>query len=193
MAQQPSDSSVSIVTASDAPNLDSVSNATITVGFSHHEIHEGDSFFIINSVVVNDGIDLEIRIQTPDTAKWAHMVMEVVSTGETDLDLYESTSLTHVGGNALTAINRNRNSANTSGLTICHTPAGSGDGTLIVAIKVGIDTGSGANHRLSGGNANARGEIILKQNTAYLARISSGTDGNRIAVVLDWYEHTNSN
>jgi hypothetical protein len=32
--------------------------------------------------------------------------------------------------------------------------------------------------------------MILKQNTAYLFRITSGADGNNVSWLAEWYEHT---
>lgn len=34
-------------------------------------------------------------------------------------------------------------------------------------------------------------EIILKQNTKYILRVTSGTNGNLTNLYLSWYEHTN--
>jgi hypothetical protein len=78
-------------------------------------------------------------------------------------------------------------------MTICHTPGAGADGTQIAKVMFGLDSGVGGNRILAGGEAGGRAEIILAKNTAYLIRIASGTDGNRITSILDWYEHTDKN
>lgn len=167
-------------------------HALLMIDNQHHEIHGGDAYLVTYTGTVGNGSDIEIRIQTPDTDEHAHMVFDIVATGETDVDLYEATTLTDASGNRLTPVNRNRNSSNTSGLTICHTPGGSGDGNLIAEAIFGLDAGVVVQSPI-GGQTGGRHEFVLKQNTAYLLRVTSGTDGNRISIVLDWYEHTAKN
>lgn len=171
--------------------IDDTTGAVETIDYPHHEIHDGSGYFLTDTVTIGNGATREIRFATADTTKWPHFTLEVAGTAKTQLDLYETTTKAHVAGNVLTPRNRNRNSSNTSGMTVCHTPSGSGDGTLIASVLFGTDTGSGVNRVVAGGGIGSRGEIILKQNTAYLLRITSGTDGNRIATIFDWYEHTN--
>jgi hypothetical protein len=86
-------------------------------------------------------------------------------------------------------MNRNQNSENTSGLTICHTPGGSEAAAAMLTQYVGAATVSGK--AAGGGNATNEAEFILKQNTAYLIRGTSRADGNSVSIILDWYEHTN--
>lgn len=171
---------------------DSSTESLQVIDYPHHEIHSGNSYFLTYGATVGDGANLEIRIGTPNTTKWAHMELNVEATGQTDIDLYEDTTVTHSSDVILTK-NRNRNSSNTSGLTICHTPTGSGDGTILAMEIFGLDTGTGATRRLSGGEAGGRAELILKQNSAYLLRVTSATAGNRVMVILSWYEHTEKN
>lgn len=38
----------------------------------------------------------------------------------------------------------------------------------------------------------ASNEVILKQNSKYLIRFTSGTADNLCNLLLEWYEHTNS-
>jgi hypothetical protein len=171
---------------------DTTTGAFKTIDYPHAEIHSGDAYYLSYTATVADGSDIEIRFSSANTTKWPHVIFNISGTSETDVDLYETTSLTHVSGNALTPVNRNRNSSETSGMTFCHTPAGSGDGTKIDGVIFGLDTGGGATRRLAGGSASSRSELILKQNTAYLLRVTSGTDGNRISINFDWYEHVNT-
>ena len=163
--------------------LESETHALKTITYPHHEIHSGSAYMIYRTLALPVANDDEIRIATPNTTKWAHFTFTATSDASVTVSLYEATSLAHVGGNAITPVNQNRNSSNTSGLTICHTPTGSGDGTLIYNWTAGTDHPTG-----EGGTA-TRNEIILKQNTAYLLRIA-GASGDVVNIHLDWYEHT---
>jgi hypothetical protein len=104
----------------------------------------------------------------------------------TQVRIYEASDRT--GTTAQTILNHDRNSANTSGLTI-HKSASSGttDGTLIWQRK----SGSATAQARSAGEAEHGMEIILKQNTKYIFKVTSGTNANLTNVLFDWYEHTN--
>ena len=68
---------------------------------------------------------------------------------------------------------------------IYNAPTISAPGTLLTRRYVG----SG---KSSGGGTRDNNEFILKQNTAYLLRITEGNVANtNINWELDWYEHTN--
>ena len=165
--------------------LDEITRALCYISTPHHEIHEGDAFVLSQSLSIPAANDYEIRIQTPDTVEWSHMEFEAVNDASLTVSFYETTTLTDVVGNRLTPINRNRNSSNTSSLTICHTPGGSGDGTLIWIKSIG------SSFPLSGGGSTeTRREFILKQNTAYLLRLA-GSSGDALNYEINWYEHTN--
>ena len=166
--------------------VDQATHVLSTIEYEHHEIHGGSSYTLSRPLTLPVANDDEIRIATPNTTKWAHMIFSAVSDAAVTVSLYESTALTHVGGNVLTPINRNRNSTNTSGLTICHTPGGAGDGNLLYSSTAG----AGGNPAQSApGAITGRFEFILKQNTAYLLRIA-GASGDVVSINLEWYEHT---
>lgn len=165
---------------------DLASRSLTSIDWSHHQIHAADGFVLCRNLALPAGNNDEIRIQTADTAKWPHFTFSIVSDSIVTAIFYEDTNLTHVAENILTPINRNRNSSKNSGLIICHTPAGSGDGDPIWQGAAG----SGGFLTSSPGQVGTRGEIILKQNTAYLMRIS-GASGDAVNIVLDWYELTN--
>lgn len=162
-----------------------------TIEYPHHEIHDGNAYFLTYADTIGDAGTIEIRFQTSNTTKWPHMLFAVSSTGETDVDLYEVTPKTHVAANLLTPINRDRNKGMNSEMTFCHTPGGGGDGNLLGEFLYGLDTGTGSKTVIFGGSENIRAELILRQNTAYLLRVTSGTNGNRMTIIFDWYEHRN--
>jgi hypothetical protein len=170
--------------------VDTATNAVMVVDYSHHEIHGGSGYLAIYSALKADTEFIEVRIQTPNTTKWAHMVMDIECALAGYIQLWMNTTKTHVTGNAIVPMNRDHNSSSASGLTLCHTPAGTESATAALAEYVGAAASGG---RVAvGGEANSRAEFILKQNTAYLIRATSRADGNALSIILDWYEHTNN-
>jgi len=170
------------------PRGDSSTHAMVTVTNEHYETHEGDAYLVIYSGLADTAGTIELRIQTPDTTKHAHMTIEVDSALAATAELWYPTTKTHNATNAITPMNRDQNSSNTSGLTVCHTPDGSQAGAANLLQYMGAASVSG---RVNvGGGAGNRGEFILDQNNDYLIRCTSRADGNAMTIILDWYEHT---
>lgn len=167
---------------------DASTNAINVVDYPHHEIHGGSAYYAVYSALKADTETIEVRIGTPNTTKWAHMLLEIDCALAGTAELWEATTKTHAAGNAITPMNRNRNSSNTSGLTICHTPGGAEAAAAMLTQYVGASATGG--RVAEGGGASSRHEFILKQNEAYLIRVTSRADGNALSIILDWYEHT---
>jgi hypothetical protein len=110
------------------------------------------------------------------------MVLDFSSTLGVSLEVYEG-STDVVGGTSVTPINNNRNSTNTSSLTIVKDPTSITDGTRIAGFLAGANRQSGFNNR--------EREVILKQNTTYLFRFTSLANNNAVSFCGEWYEHTN--
>lgn len=166
--------------------LDSMTNTIQVIEYEHHEIHAGSHFFVTDYQTINSGNSVDWLITAPNTTKWAHMVIFVEGTAVTTIVLYEGSDRT--GSAALTAVNSNRNSA-TAATTTVHrgVAAGSTDGTAIWQISGGSATAQSR----SGQEGRKENEIILKQNTKYNLKVTSGTAGNIVSVHFGWYEHTN--
>jgi len=168
------------------PNLDSATNVLSTVDYAHHEIHAGSHFFYTDSTVLATSGSQDYLITTPDTTKWAHMKFQMDGSAITQMQIYEGSAKS--GSVAGTIFNSNRNSANTPGLAVHKGTSGSlADGTLIYTYKCGAAT----QQSRSGAGSRSDEEIILKQNSKYLVRLTSGTDNNLTNINLEWYEHTN--
>ena len=164
--------------------LDPSTHAQVSIDYAHHEIHGGSGYTLSYPITVPIAAEVEIRMATASSAKWAHMVWSFTNDAAFSVDIFETTTKAHEAANALTPINRNRNSANTSGLTFCHTPSGSGDGTTIWSFA------GGANKIVT--TAENRNEFILKSGTAYLINLTA-TSADVAHILLDWYEHTDKN
>lgn len=164
--------------------IDPSTEAMPTVEYAHHEIHEGDHYFVKGWMDLTNGQVFDFLATTPDTLKWAHMLVEFGAEAESNITIYEGTT-TSADGTPVTAVNRDRNSSNTAGLVITHTPTVTGVGTQIASYKMG-------SMQKSGGTVRANAELILKQNTKYLIRITNDTAlNNWLDYLADWYEHEN--
>lgn len=172
--------------ASNKVIMDASTGVQTTIDYEHHEVHAGSHFFYTDSASLNDGLSTSYVIQTPNTTKWAHMTFAATGNAITTVDLYESIDLTGVGARQ-TIPNSNRNSASTSGLEIWDAIApGAPGGTLIWTMK----SGSATAQSRAGITTDHSNEIILKQNTRYMIRVTSGTANNLTNLQLEWYEHT---
>ncbi len=174
-------------TTIDGLHLDRSTGYLITLDPFAHHAHEGDAFFWVHSALADDTDLIEVRIQTPNTTKWAHMSIGIECALAGYAQMWAPTTKTHVAGNLITPFNRNNNSTNTSDLTICHTPAGSQTGTASLYQYMGAASTSGKTD--VGGGTGSRGEFIFAQNLSYLIRITSRADNNALSIILSWTEH----
>lgn len=165
--------------------LDRITRALNVIDYAHHEIHAGSHFLYTDAISLNAAGSQDYLITVPDTAKWPHMIFILEGSAITQFDLYEGTDKN--GTTLQTVGNSNRNSDNVAGVTVHKgVSGGSIDGTLIHTYKGGAATNQA---RASGSTRNDE-EIILRQNTKYILRVTSGTNSNLINVNLSWYEHT---
>lgn len=175
---------------------DPSTNTMQTIDYPHHEIHGGSAYEVSDIVTLGDGALREILIVTPDTTKWAHMTISAATALKGQVEFFENVYDRYVAGNALTPYNRNRNSSNTSGLLVCHTPADNSSSSSGETVEVRLGarawgaTGQGSNPGFGGGTRGTS-EWMLKQNTSYLLRVTSQAATNVCSIELDWYEHTN--
>lgn len=167
----------------------SVDDSTETlqvIEYEHHEIHSGSHYnYCDYSLNESSGNTIELVITQPDTAKWAHVTFEFYASEGATIELYEGTSGV-TGGTTITPRNNNRNSINTSVLTIIKDPAAiTTDGTRAAGFLAGGGRTAGFSSRDK--------ENVLKQNTSYLIRITSLAVSNDISWCGEWYEHTDKN
>lgn len=167
---------------------DTATSTLQTIDYAHHEAHAGSHYYVSGYSTLGSGGTISFSVTTPDTTKWAHMLFNIAGSDVTTVTVYEgATGIS--GGTAIVPINNNRNSSNTSGLTVTVNPTVTA-GTVIIDSYLFGDTGGG-NAASAGGIAFRGDELILKQNTAYLWRIVSGAADNRVSYRGHWYEHTN--
>ena len=150
----------------------------------HHEIHEGNHYYIEGYLTMASSDTLYVKLVTPDNAKWSHFLWDIQSSNILETTLNEGVSGGMTGGSGVTPINNNRNSANTSNIVITSGVTVASDlGTKISGCKWGT--------RQAGGSQSREDELILKQNTTYLRKFVSGANANLVCFKASWYEHTN--
>jgi hypothetical protein len=169
----------------DSP-VDSTISALTTEDYSIREIAAGNRYFAIYSALKDTAGYIEVRIQTPDTTKRAYVTFIIECSLAATVSLWKPTTKTHNATNAIVPMNRNHNSANTSVLTVCHTPDGVESGTAALTEYVGAATGGG--RIVVGGDAASRSAFVLEQNQSYLIRAASRTDANALSIILDYFE-----
>jgi len=173
--------------------VDQVSNALVTLDFEHHELHDGDHFFIedVSDIAINNVLD--IQWTTPNTTEWLHFNFVLNCEAETEWFIYEGVTIV-LAGTTITPINNNRNSLHTSSsaiASIANTSVANANSDTTVAAATLLAHGIvGAGQ--DGGVIAREREIIMKQNTKYCMR-AVATAAGYVNFYMGWYEHTNAN
>jgi hypothetical protein len=168
--------------------LDAATEVMMIIDYSHHEVHAGSHFLYTDAVLLASEAAQDYLITTPNTTKWAHMTFVLEGSAITQFELYEGAD--RDGTTPQTVGNSNRNSAVAATTTVHKgTSGGTTDGTRLHLYK----SGSATQQSRSGGGTRNDDELILKQNTKYILRVTSGTNGNLTNVRMSWYEHTDRN
>lgn len=164
-------------------------NALTTVMYEHHEIHSGTHYYITDAVDLSINTLFDMQFTTPNTTSWVHFNFVLNVEAETLWHIYEGGAVLTAGTTVL-AKNSNRNSANTSAVTI-GTVAGNNEATTATytstASATVIAKGMVGALRSSGVESRSN-EIILKQNTTYVFR-AFATAAGFISFTAQWYEH----
>ena len=162
---------------------DPISNMPVVIDAAHHHLHEGETHqYTYAPAALANGNNLDHRFVVPTltaTTRTPHIVIELDSTGESWVYLYE-TPTTSANGTLQTVVNKNRNSATTPGSTVYLTPTVTAVGTFLSAWIVG----SG---KQSGGSTRESIEWDLKSNTTYLIRVTA-KNANNVCLRFIWYE-----
>lgn len=165
--------------------VETTTNSLKTITYSHAELHGGDHFVTRQyETLAKNGVR-DILIITPDTTRWAHFTMAAESSSSVVVAEFFEGATVSANGTLDGGFNRNRNSVKTNTTLIYDNPTITTPGTSLYSAYIGSGKGIG------GGSRDTE-EIMLKQNTIYLLRL---TEQNIVATTvtwtLDWYEHTN--
>lgn len=165
--------------------VDARSGGLVVVPQTHYQVHTGASFRYSDSVTLNAAATQDYLITTPNTAKYAHFTFKADGSAITSFVMYEGADRT--GTTSQTLWNANRNSGTTATVTI-HKGASGGttDGTQMITYSSGASQGASR----SDAHAQYDNEWVLKANTKYLFRVTSGSASNLCNVDFQWYERT---
>ncbi len=163
---------------------DPITGHVTVIDCAEHHVHQGESFKV-DDVQAVDTTTQKWMITTPDSKAYAHMLFDVLATGELLVLVTEGANRTT--GVALTPMNRRRVGTPATAMVTVKRGAtgGTTDGaTTIKHIRFGVtDKFSGALGELRG-----RNEYILKPNTTYVIAVTTYAAVN-VSLHLDWYEH----
>lgn len=170
--------------------IDTFTSYLINITGDHAHIHQGKAYSvpIMISNLASSGTS-KITFLTPAVANgYVHWRPSSISTSgdKVTVNLYEGSS-GNSGGSTETAINRNRNSSNTSTVTIKSGVTVSTNGTKIGSTYLGGGTGVGQSR--SGSEMGEDNEFVFKPSTLYTIEVINGSgSANNIAIRLFWYE-----
>ena len=157
-----------------------MTGAKKVIDIEHHEIHEGHHYFLDGSKSFTNAEVFDFTVVTPNSSKWLHMVFQIEGTGGVILEIKEGAA-TDVAGTVVTPINNDRNSSNTSDSVVRTGDTFTSEGTTLYTQQTGANQKAGAISR--------NREIILKQNTTYIFRLTNATAlANQITYAAEWYE-----
>lgn len=183
-----------ILTGADDRELtvDSATHALNIIQYEHHEIHSGSHYFVagVQDLAINEVLDLTLL--TPNSTKWVHWTWKIDTQSETAWYVYENAVQTTALANLMTPYNNNRNSRNTSGVTLRYelqANLAAADGDTDVTTATLLESGISGALRDAGDDVREN-EIILKQNTLYCLR-AVATAAGYIDFKMQFYEHTN--
>lgn len=165
--------------------MDAETRALICISYEHHEVHSGSHYFVRDFVDLgNNGVQ-DLVIVTPDNARWCHLLYTIEHELEGSVQFYEGATVTQEGV-AEAVFNNNRNSTNTSEVTVHENSTIEALGTLLAQDH------KGSGKKFGGSGDRGAEEIILKQNTKYLLRMTNQTANNNLFNwELSFYLHTN--
>ena len=163
--------------------IDNLVDAVITIDLQHHEVHEGDHFFICNATELNNGDTADFIVST--NGSFLHMSFSLEGTSQTEITVHEG--VTFLGGEDVEAMNNNRNSTKTTNATF-YLDSGIIDfGKQIFRQSAGLKGLTPSRADLDG-TLQLETELILNQPEDYLFRISSQDNDNIISYCGTWYE-----
>lgn len=170
--------------------IDASTHTLQIIEHEHHEIHSGSHYFVIGyqDLAVNNVLDF--TWQMPDTTKWIHWTWNISTESETLWQVYENAAVINPLAVAVTPLNSNRNSGNTSGTTMkyelqANLAAANADTNIggATLIESGI-SGAGKD----GGVADRAHELMMEQDILYCLRATANAAGY-INFSMQWYEH----
>ena len=170
--------------------LNKSTHALISISYEHHEIHDGNSYFVFGNATLNTNNTLSVAITTPDTTEEQHIIIDVRVTDAATF-AWISGVTSYTGGNAYTPINRNTRSSNTSNV-VCKR-GWTGNNPLVLTGGTTKYTEIANSSKGVIWDRQSGEEIVLPRNSIEVFRATSLANGNTMNILINWYEHTPKN
>lgn len=158
----------------------------VILDHAQHSIHDGSHYIVTD---IDEDIDIAgpkyWHIKAPNTSARIHVNYNYHCTKNAKFEVFENPTLSN-DGTSLSIINNERNSLNTSTALVYYDPTVSVDGTRIDVESVGDDSTNPTG--IAGEHKREDDEIVLKQNTSYLFKITALTDNMRASIRLNLIE-----
>jgi len=150
---------------------------------AHSRVHQGVMYTAsYRAAALADDGELDMVITTP-ADDWPHLTISPAIDGVADFDFYEAAQIT--GGTAVSSHNHNRNSSNTFGGSIVHSPTVSSAGDPLL---IGYVIPGGRGPHSAGASGGFGLEWALKASTSYLVRLTNRAGGvKRASIVFNFY------
>ena len=160
-----------------------------TITHTQSEILDGNHYYIEGWVTLGDGETLFVQLRPPaaSTGKVMHLTWRIQSSGVLETYLLRDASGGMLGGTAVTPINSDHNSPNTSEARFWRGCTTATSGTTVANSRVGAATFKGS----VGGDPSRDDMIAVKTGVSYFRAFKSFTATNNISFRAGWYEHTN--
>jgi hypothetical protein len=129
--------------------------------------------------------NITIPVGEPTVVRMPHFRYAIDVNDLCNAFFYEGPTVTAATGTPATPLNYERNGSYTVKLAILDAPTITAAGTLIDSVYFQTASTPQAKVADAGGTPH---EFVLKNNTKYLFRVTSGADGCDIHVTFDWYE-----
>ena len=162
---------------------DKLTNATVTIDFPHHEIHDGELFevYLYDATLANTA---SINISTPNPiGATAHFTFDGGCGGDALLELLEGATVT--GGDAVVVHNMNRNYDDSSLAAVTNTTLGGTPTTLVSVFMPG-----GQRQQAAGASGGTREglEWITDPAKSYAVRVTNLSGAEKPAsIAVNFY------
>lgn len=157
-------------------------NPAISRGIVHQKIHEGEVFMASwydGTVTASANMDTLITVPA---STLAHMRAFCGATGATELIIYESTTASSAGS-TVTALNTNRNSSKTAGVTVTKNPTLTNTGTAVF-----LTVNPGGYGVMAGDLPFGGGEVVLPAGKYLVRQTNITASAIKASTAIQWYE-----
>lgn len=170
--------------------IDPSTHAVETITTPHHEIHAKSTFHAYRSDTLATADTIAVAIETPDSAKEAHIVWSLYGAGEVTLDILRDVT-SYTGGASVTPETDNQRAP--KGVSICTVKVGSDGGVdddLVITGGTEHDSISLGSGNKTAAQASNRDEFIPEKSTITIYRLTAVGNNILCDLHISWYEHT---